>query len=167
MRQWQAEDFDPFASMNADPRVMEFFPSTLSRAQSDDIALRCMNLIDERGWGFWALGIPGIADFAGFVGLHIPERPLPFSPCVEIGWRPACEYWGKGYATEAAKAALAFGFNDLCLAEIVSFTAVINRRSQEVMRRIGMTHRGEVFDHPDVYAGSSLRPHVLYQKTRP
>lgn len=167
LRQWRHGDFDPFSAMNADPQVMEFFPSTLSRAQSDATATRLMQLIDERGWGFWALEIPGVAEFAGFVGLHVPETVLPFSPCVEIGWRLARGYWGKGYATEAANAAMAFGFDELGLAEIVSFTAAINLRSQKVMQRTGMTWSGEVFQHPNVDAASPLRPHVLYRKARP
>ncbi len=146
---------------------MEFFPSTLSRVQSDAIARRCMSLIDERGWGFWALEIPGVAEFAGFVGLHVPKPSLPCSPCVEIGWRLAIEHWGKGYATEAANAALVFGFDQLGLAEIVAFTAELNLRSQRLMQKIGMTHRGEIFEHPDVSEGSPLRRHVLYRIARP
>ena len=162
-RQWRPEDFEAFVAINADPRVMEFFPSTLSREQIDAIALRFMRLIEDRGWGFWALEIAGVADFAG---LHVPEPSLPFSPCVEIGWRLAYDHWGKGYATEAARAALAFGFNQLGLAKIVAFTAALNLRSQRVMQKAGMTHRGETFDHPAVHPASPLKPHVLYRKAR-
>ena len=129
LRQWIESDREPFARLNNDPQVMEFFPSILDRVVSDVIIDRAQAKIAEYGWGFWAVESRQNQKFIGFVGLQIPTANLPFSPCVEIGWRLAFEYWGKGYATEAAKAALKVGFDRLELPEIVSFTAINNHRS--------------------------------------
>jgi len=166
LRQWRDSDLEPFAALNADPAVMEFFPSVLSRAESDALAARIRAAIAERGWGLWAVEAPGVSPFAGFVGLQSPPPSLPVSPCVEIGWRLAAEHWGKGFASEAARAALGVGFERLGLHEIVSFTSVINRRSRAVMERIGMRFDGETFEHPNVPAGSPLRTHVVYRLAR-
>jgi len=136
LRQWLATDREPFAALNADPRVMEFFPATLDRATSDAMADYCEALIAKRGWGFWAAEVKGSGQFIGFVGLHTPSE-LPFSPCVEIAWRLAFKHWGKGFASEAASGALQVGFGLLNLPEIVSFTAVRNLRSRAVMERLG------------------------------
>lgn len=163
LRQWRAADRAPFAALNADPRVMEHFPSTLDRAASDAIAERCEALIAERGWGFWAVERRDSGDFIGFVGLNVPTAALPFSPCVEVGWRLAHSAWGQGLASEAARAALAAGFETLGLAEVVSFTALSNRRSQAVMERLGMRRTAEDFDHPVLPEGHPLRRHCLYR----
>jgi RimJ/RimL family protein N-acetyltransferase len=163
LRQWHPDDKEPFARLNADPRVMEFFPNCLDRSASDAMAERLQSLIAERGWGFWAVEILGGAKFIGFVGLHIPTAELPFSPCVEIGWRLAYEQWGNGYATEAAKAALKFGFEDLNLPEIVSFTAVHNDRSRSVMHKLNMRPDPNTFEHPSLTVGHALREHCLYR----
>ncbi|MDO4231816.1 MAG: GNAT family N-acetyltransferase [Lautropia sp.] len=161
LRQWLPADREPFALMNADPRVMEWFPACLGQAESDALADRCQALIAERGWGFWAAELKETKAFIGFVGLHVPSPELPFSPCVEIGWRLAADYWGKGLATEAAHAALAFGFERLGLDEIVSFAVAGNQRSRAVMERLGMREAG-VFGHPALPADSPLREHCLY-----
>lgn len=164
LRRWRDADLEPFAALNADPRVMEHLPSALSREQSDALAARIEAHFDEHGFGLWALEIPGVAAFAGFVGLAIPRFEARFTPCVEIGWRLAAEHWGCGYATEGARAALAFGFEKLALAEIVSFTVPGNQRSRRVMEKIGMQCRPEDdFDHPGLPAGHALRRHVLYR----
>jgi len=165
LRQWQEKDKEPFAALNSDPRVMKYFPSLLSKAKSDSVVDRAKTLIMERGWGFWAAELKETGAFIGFIGLHMPTDDLPFSPCVEIGWRLAHEHWGKGYATEAALAALSVGFHQLLLNEIVSFTAVGNLRSQAVMKRIGMTMSGN-FEHPVLPKESPLRQHCLYRLTR-
>jgi RimJ/RimL family protein N-acetyltransferase len=167
LRQWRDTDLAPFARMNADARVMEHFPAPLDRAASDAVAGRLRAEIAERGYGLWAAELRETGDFIGFTGLRIPAVPLPIGPCVEIGWRLAADHWGQGYASEAARAALAYGFGTLGLDEIVSFTALPNVRSQAVMQRIGMTHRGEVFEHPGVAPGHPLRPHCLYRLARP
>lgn len=166
LRQWCAADREPFAAMNADPEVMRYFPSLLSREDSDAVADRCQALISLRGWGFWALETVADARFIGFVGLHEPDAALPFTPCVEIGWRLAPAYWGQGYATEAARVALAYGFNELALDEIVSFTTLTNTRSRSVMERLGMACDQETFDHPAVPSESGLRTHCLYRLSR-
>jgi RimJ/RimL family protein N-acetyltransferase len=168
LRRRTAADREPFAALNADPRVREFFPSLMSREESDASADRIDAHFREHGYGLWAVEIPGITPFAGFVGLAHIKIDAHFSPCVEIGWRLAVPYWGQGYATEAARASLAFGFDTLRLAEIVSYTAVQNSRSRRVMERIGMTRDpAEDFDHPSVAEGHPLRRHVLYRIAAP
>lgn len=166
IRQWQPADREPFSRLNADEEVMQYFPSVLNRSESDVIADTCERLINERGWCFWAVEELATSEFIGFVGIHAPTDNLPFCPCVEIGWRLAKEHWGKGYATEAALASLNFGFNELGLDEIVSFTAVINTPSRRVMERIGMVFNDEYFEHPRVPDGSELKRHVLYRMPR-
>jgi len=162
LRQWRPEDREPFARMNADPRVMEFFPSPLTTEQSNAMVDRCTEFMDRNGWGFWAAELLGHGTFIGFVGLNNPTAPLPFAPCTEVGWRLAFDYWGKGLATEAAREALRIGFEILGLEEIVSFTAVTNRRSRAVMERLGMSDSG-LFEHPAVPVGNPLRRHCLYR----
>lgn len=166
LRQWRDEDLTPFAALNADPEVMAHFPAPLARQASDALARRCQALIAERGWGFWAAERKESGQFIGFVGLHTPIAELPFSPCVEVGWRLARAHWGRGLASEAARAALEVGFETLGLAEIVSFTALGNLRSRAVMERIGMRRADEDFDHPAVPPDSPLRAHCLYRLDR-
>ena len=166
LRQWRAADREPFAVLNADPRVMAFFPSLLDRAASDAMVGRCQSLIAERGWGFWAIESKETGEFIGFTGLHVPTATLPFSPCVEVGWRLAFRYWGRGFATEAARAALRFGFESIYLPEIVSFTSIRNVRSRAVMERLGMQKSMETFAHPNVPEGHVLREHCLYRLLR-
>lgn len=168
LRPWLAEDRAPFAALNADAKVMEHFPAPLTRVQSDALADRISLRIDERGWGFWAAEYqPASAQapqFIGFVGLNSPAADLPFSPCVEIGWRLAYDYWGHGLALEAARLALRVGFEALQLKEIVAFTTLRNTRSRAVMQRLGMQESPEEqFDHPAVPADSPVRPHCLYR----
>ena len=165
LRQWRDSDYALFAKLNADPKVMEFFPALLTSDESDAMAKRCQSLIAERGWGLWAVELQTTHEFIGFVGLHIPTAILPFSPCVEIGWRMAADFWGQGYATEAALGALRVGFEVLNFPEIVSFTALLNQRSQQVMARVGMHNADEGFEHPSVAKGSPLRKHCLYRLT--
>ena len=164
LRAWQPADLPAFAALNADPQVMEFLPQELSRAESDALAWRCQQGLDARGYGLWAVGVPGVADFIGYTGLSVPVFQAPFTPCVEIGWRFARAYWGCGYATEAARVALAVGFGPAALEEIVSFTVPANRRSRAVMERLGMVHHpDDDFDHPLLPADHRLRRHVLYR----
>ena len=166
LRQWTAADREPFARFNADPRVMAYFPSTLSRAESDGLADLAENHIARNGWGLWAVDVPGVTSFAGFIGLGRPRFDAHFTPCVEIGWRLGPEFWGRGYATEGARAVLRFGFDTLGLSEIVSFTTETNLPSRRVMERIGMTHDPrDDFDHPGLPPPHRLRRHVLYRKS--
>jgi RimJ/RimL family protein N-acetyltransferase len=164
LRDWCDEDLAPFAALNADPAVMEWFPSVLSRTESDAAAARIRVELAERGFGLWAVEAPGVAPFVGFTGLSVPRFSAHFTPCVEIGWRMAREHWGRGYAPEAARAALAFGSERLGLAEIVTFTATGNARSRRVMEKLGMTYDpADDFDHPSLPPGHRLRRHVLYR----
>ena len=164
LRAWRADDLDAFAALNADPRVMEHFPKMFTRDESEAMMARMQAMIDARGWGNWALDVDGHC--IGFVGLSIPTFAAHFTPCTEIGWRLAHEAWGKGYASVAARMALAHGFEVLRLAEIVSFTTVRNLRSRRLMERIGMSRDpADDFDHPRL-PGHRQQPHVLYRLPR-
>ena len=164
LRRWLPSDREPFAALNADPRVTRYLGAPLSREESDILAARIEAHFDQRGFGFWAVEIRGGASFAGFIGLSVPRFEAHFTPCVEIGWRLGAEHWGQGYATEGARAALAVGFESLGIEEIVSFTVPANLPSRRVMEKIGMTHdpTGD-FDHPFLPDGHPLRRHVLYR----
>ena len=145
---------------------MEFFPSTISVEESDALAETIASHIEQHGWGLWAVEIPNVTPFAGYIGLSRPRFESHFTPCVEIGWRLGPPFWGCGYATEGAKAVLQYGFETLGLSEIVSFTTESNLRSRRVMERIGMTHQpADDFDHPGLPVGHKLRRHVLYRKS--
>ena len=167
LRQWRESDREPFAALSGDPEVMRYFPSVLSRAESDALVDRCMAAIDERGWGLWAVERDG--EFLGFTGLAIPTFEADFLPtgeekAIEVGWRFSRSAWGHGFATEAATAALDFAFDSLGREEVLSFTATVNVRSQRVMERLGMSRDIHAdFDHPRVPEGSELRRHVLYR----
>lgn len=164
LRQWRDSDYHPFALMSADAETMRYFPSVLTAEQSREIADRCRELINQRGWGFWAVEVKATNEFAGFIGLHVPCAELPFSPCVEVGWRLARNFWGEGLATEGAQAALDFAFHELSLPEVVAFTAVSNKRSERVMQKLGMVRDEKTFEHPSLPEGNALRQHVLYRK---
>lgn len=167
LRQWRDEDLEPFAELNADPETMRYFPAPPHREQSDALAEHARGHIDEEGWGIWAVEVVGAASFIGFVGLARPSFEEHFTPAVEVGWRLAREHWGHGYATEAGRAALGYGFEELDLDEIVSFTSGLNEPSRRVMERLGMSHDpADDFEHPRVPVGHPLRPHVLYRLSR-
>ena len=167
LRDWREDDLPAFAALNADPEVMTHFPSVLDRAASDAQAARKRAHLVAHGWGSWAVEVPGEAEFIGYVGLQPVTFAASFTPAVEIGWRLARTYWGRGFATEAARAALEFGFERLGLPEIVSFTVPANARSRAVMERLGMTRDpAEDFDHPRLPEGHALRRHVLYRMAR-
>jgi RimJ/RimL family protein N-acetyltransferase len=167
LRPWRASDREAFARMNADPAVMEHFPGVLSREESDALVERIEAHFREHGFGWWAVEVTGEADFIGFVGLSVPNFTAHFMPAVEVGWRLGRDYWGRGFATEAARAAVAFGFERLGLTGIVSFTAPANVRSTRVMERLGMTHDpADDFEHPRLPEGHRLRRHVLYRLSR-
>lgn len=164
LRPWRDEDQEPFTAMNADPRVMQFFPNTYTPEDSAAELERIRAHFAAHGFGLWALSVTGGAAFAGVVGIGVPSFQAAFTPCVEIGWRLPFEHWGHGYATEAARAALAFGFEQLGLPEIVSFTTVTNVRSRRVMERLGMYRTpDDDFMHPKLPDGHPLQPHVLYR----
>ncbi|HEY2385389.1 MAG TPA: GNAT family N-acetyltransferase [Candidatus Binatia bacterium] len=167
LRDWRDDDLAPFATLNADPRVTEFLPGPLTAAESDALAARIRAALARHGFGLWAVQIAGGAPFIGFVGLSMPLFAATFTPCTEIGWRLASQHWGHGYASEAARAALGYGFERLGLDEIVAFTSAGNVRSRAVMERIGMTRSpADDFEHPSLSENDPLRPHVLYRARR-
>ena len=164
LRRWRDSDLEPFAAMNADPAVMEFYPALLTRTESDAMLARIENSFDDRGFGLWAVEIKTTGRFAGCVGLSLATFEARFTPAVEVGWRLARDQWGQGYATEAARAAVADGFERGGLSEIVSFTSEINVRSRNVMEKLGMTRdEADDFEHPAIPAGHLLCLHVLYR----
>jgi RimJ/RimL family protein N-acetyltransferase len=164
LRRWHDGDRDAFAAMNCDARVMEFFRSSLSRRESDAMVDAILKHFTEHDFGLWAIEVPGVARFVGFAGLAVARFNAHFTPCVEIGWRLAFEHWGRGYATEAARLALGYGFSTLVLTEVVSFTTAANNRSRAVMQRLGMRHdSSEDFDYPLLPENHPLRKHVLYR----
>ena len=164
LRGWRDDDRDAWAAMNADPVVMRYFPHPLTREQADAMVDRVNATLEAQGWGLWALERVDTGELIGFTGLAVPGHDLPFRPCVEVGWRVARSAWGRGFATEAAREALRVGFDEVGLAEVVSFTSVLNTPSRAVMERVGMTRdpAGD-FEHPAVPEGHPLRPHVLYR----
>jgi ribosomal-protein-alanine N-acetyltransferase len=164
LRPWKAEDLDPFAALCADEAVMEHFPSTLTRDQSAESIEGFQRRMNDDGFAPWALECRRTGHFVGFVGLMRVRFQAHFTPAVEIGWRLAREAWGQGYASEGAKAVLQQAFETLGLSELVSVTAVANRRSRAVMERIGMKRSpGDDFPHPGLPEGEPTRPHVLYR----
>jgi ribosomal-protein-alanine N-acetyltransferase len=166
LRRWRDADREAFARMNADARVMEHFPAVLTRAESDAMVDRIEAHFAEHGFGLWAAELRATGEFIGYIGLAMPRFEAHFTPCVEIGWRLAAEFWGQGLATEGARAALRVGFDDLGLNEIVSFTVPANLRSIRVMEKLAMRCDGE-FEHPLLPEGHRLRRHVLYRARRP
>ena len=164
LRRWREPDLAPFARLNADPAVMEFLPRLLTCEESDAFAARIEAHFEAHGFGLWAAELHATAEFIGFIGLAIPRFEAAFTPCVEIGWRLAQAHWGHGLATEAARAVARYGFENLKLPELVSFTVPANTRSRRVMEKLGMTHDPQDdFDHPLLPAGHPLRRHVLYR----
>jgi len=166
LRPWRESDRAPFAALNADPRVMEHFPSVNTRAESDAGFDRIVAKMSAQGFGLWAVEVPRVAEFIGFVGLN-PADALLGRSVLEIGWRLMAEHWGHGYATEGARASLAHAFDVLGRDEVVSFTTTANQGSRHVMEKLGLVRRPEEdFDHPGVPATWSGRRHVVYAITR-
>jgi RimJ/RimL family protein N-acetyltransferase len=164
LRRWRDEDRAPFAALNCDARVMQFFPGLLSRQQSDAMIDRIEAHFGEHEFGLWPIEVPDVAAFIGFAGLSVKRFAARFTPCVEVGWRLAFAYWGHGYATEAARLALAHGFGRLGLSEVVSYTSTTNRRSRAVLERLGMRRdAADDFDRPELPEDHPLRRHVLYR----
>jgi RimJ/RimL family protein N-acetyltransferase len=167
LRKWRASDRAPFARMNCDPQVMEHFPALLSQEESDALVDRAEAHLEQHGFGPWAAELRKSQEFIGYISLYVPQFEAPFTPCVEIGWRLAREHWGKGLATEGARALVRHGFENQGLLELVSFTAPANLRSLRVMQKLGMTRDPrEDFDHPSIPVGHPLQRHVLYRLKR-
>jgi len=164
LRGWRDDDRDAWAAMNADPVVMRYFPDPLTREQADAMLDRMNAALEAQGWGLWALERLDTGELIGFTGLAVPRYDLPFTPCVEVGWRLARSAWGRGLATEAAREALRVAFDEVGLPEVVAMTSVANTPSRAVMERLGMTRDpADDFEHPGVPPGHPLRPHVLYR----
>lgn len=163
-RRWQPADTAPFAALNADPTVMQYFPSTQTLAQTEDRIQRIHADFAKYGRGLYAVDVLATQEFIGFIGFLLAgeEYGLPFTPCDEIGWRLKQAAWGKGYATEGAKRCLAYGFEELELTEVYAWTAIPNQPSERIMQKIGMQKHGE-FDHPKLEKGSWLEQHVVYR----
>jgi RimJ/RimL family protein N-acetyltransferase len=167
LREWNGADREPFARMNADPRVMEYLSEPMSREQSDEVADRIEAHFRAHGFGLCAAELAEGGEFIGFIGLAVPTFEAAFTPCVEIGWRLAAEYWGAGLATEGAREIVRCAFEGLGLPELVSLTTIRNERSRRVMAKLGMTHDAtENFDHPRLPVGDPRSRHVLYRLTR-
>ncbi|HBV75745.1 MULTISPECIES: GNAT family N-acetyltransferase [Vibrio] len=162
LRQWNESDLAPFIQMGQDPDVMRFFPSVLTQDESEALMKKIMALIDENGWGFWAVEIKETKEFIGFVGLNAVENDLPCTPFIEIGWRINKPFWGQGFAPEAAKAALEYAFTELNQKSVYAFTAKQNSPSRRVMSKIGMVNTRNDFDHPKLPDGHILQRHCLY-----
>lgn len=166
LRRWQESDLAPFARLNASTEVMRFFPKVLTRAESDAIVARITSHFEKNGFGLWAVETRETAEFAGFVGLQSVSFEAHFTPCVEVGWRLMSEFWGRGYAVEAARSAMLDGFERLKLSEIVSMTSLHNTPSIRVMQKLGMVRdASDDFDHPNISADSKLCRHLLYKMT--
>jgi RimJ/RimL family protein N-acetyltransferase len=165
LRPWRDSDLPLFAEQNADPVVMRYLVGPLTRAQSDDYVAQAVRHLAETGYGKWAVEAPGVAPFVGAVGLSRVKFEASFTPAVEVAWRLHRNYWGRGYATEAARAAIEDGFTRIGLFEVVALTVLGNTASQRVMERLGMTRTIE-FDHPLVAEDSPLRRHILYRLAR-
>lgn len=164
LRRWRVQDREPFARLNADPLVMEHFPACLTREESDAGVDRVEAHFEKHGFGLFAAELRASGQFIGFIGLNIPDFEAHFTPCVEIGWRLAREHWGRGLATEGARAAVRYGFGTLGLRELVAFTVPANIRSRSVMEKLGMSRDpADDFDHPRLEPGHPLRRHVLYR----
>ena len=168
LRPWRPGDREPFARLNADPRVMEFMPGLLTRKESDRLADRIEGHFLRRGFGLCAAELRADGRFVGFVGVAFASIQAAFTPCVEIGWRLSAEHWGQGLATEGARRIAGYAFEELGLPDLVSFTVPANLRSRRVMEKLGMSHDpAEDFDHPGLPPGHPLRRHVLYRLRRP
>ena len=167
LRRWKDSDRQPFSRLNADPRVMEFMPSRLSREESDRLVDQIESHFRERGYGLYAVELRQDHSFIGFIGLAVPSFPAHFTPCVEIGWRLSADRWGQGLATEGAGEVMRHAFERLGLEELVSFTVPGNVRSRRVMEKLGMTYQPtDEFDHPRLPEGHPLRRHLLYRRRR-
>ncbi|SRR5579871_1565342 len=168
LRRWRPHDRAPFAALNADPRVTEFLGGPMTREASDAMAERVDREFDRLGFGLYVAEHKTTGETIGYIGLSVPTFEAHFTPCVEIGWRLAADYWGQGLATEGARAVLEHGFSACGLEEIVSFTVPANVRSRRVMEKLGLTHNpADDFDHPRIPEGHPLRRHVLYRISRP
>lgn len=163
LRQWKKSDYSEFAKLTSDPLVMKFFPRVLTKTDSDQLASKIETLIKDNGWGFWAVELKSTSMFIGFIGLHYQDLDIPNAPFVEIGWRLSSNQWGFGYASEAAKRALKYAFEELSTTSVYAFTTIKNLPSKSVMTRIGMVDTNQDFNHPNLSNYPELVRHSLYR----
>lgn len=161
-RAWNENDYEPFAAMNSNENVMEYFPKALSKEESDNFATKIRSRFKEFGYGLYAVDELQTKEFIGFIGFSHPSFELGFSPFIEIGWRLRKDKWNKGFASEGAKRCLQFAFEHLDLNQVYSFTSKVNTKSEHIMKKIGMKKIQE-FEHPNIELGSNLKTHVLYK----
>lgn len=166
LRTWKESDLDPFAQLNANPKTMQFYPSTLDRTASQKMLLRIQKQYQEFGFSVYAVDLLEQQQFIGYIGFMRPTFESYFTPCVEIGWRLDPKVWNQGLATEGALACLNYGFEQLKFKEIYSFTAAINKPSERVMQKIGL-QKIDSFEHPLLDKNSPLALHVLYKIITP
>ena len=167
LRLFEEKDIEPLSFINQDPKVCEFFPVPLNRAETETMIRKFIDHYNKNKFSIYAVELKSTKEMIGFCGLFIPSFEAHFTPCVETGWRLGSQYWNHGYATEAAKTVLQYAFETLHLNEIVSFTAVNNIRSRRVMEKIGLHHNtDDDFDHPKIEKSHPLCGHVLYRITK-
>ena len=165
-RHWRVSDRDAFYELNSHPDVMRFFPSILSREESEAYIDAIIDRLEKNGFGFWAVALKDTNEFIGFIGLNSPNIGLKIEPCIEIGWRLKKEFWGRGFATEGAKRVLRYAFDECQFEKVYSFTTIRNRNSENVMTKIGMKNTNKNFFHPKIPKEHPLCEHVLYVLTR-
>lgn len=166
LRRWQEQDLEVFIHMNQDAEVMRYFPNTQDTAQTVQFYEKIVQEFAEYGYGLYAAEEKSSGKFIGFIGFHRADLAVDFCPCIEIGWRLDKQYWGRGYATEGAKACLKHGFEKLCFDQVYSFTSIENIASQRVMQKLGLQLK-QYFAHPQVPENHSLKPHVCYWTEKP
>lgn len=161
LRSWRDEDLEGLTAMNADPKVMEHFPIPLTASESASFLQRLKKHEQDHGFTVWAVGTDE-APFIGFCGGLWTDPEYSFAPAIELIWRFRCEFWGQGYASEAAKAAIKDVFTYRKIDSLVAFTAETNVRSWKLMERLRM-RRNEDFAHPKLPKNSPLSLHRLYR----
>ena len=166
LRQWKKNDYEPYAKLTSNMEVMRFFPSILTINESFLAIEKFKNLIDIRGWGFWAVELKSSNKFIGYAGLHSPKTQFPFSPCIEIGWRMENKYWENGYVLKIGIEILKHAFMVLDLKEVVYFSSLLNKEAIFVMKSLGMIDMDENFNHPSIHKGHKLEEQRLYKITK-
>ncbi len=161
-RNWTNNDLKELTEINSDPEVMEHFPSTLSEKETENLMERLKKHYDEREYTYFATDILETSELIGFIGLAYQTYKTEFSPATDIGWRLKKTAWGKGYATEGAKRCLEYAFNELKMNKIFSICTINNRKSENVMKKIGMTKKGE-FNHPELTNYPEYEKNIWYE----
>ena len=162
-RNWQEADIPMLAEVNADPVVMEFFPSIQGFQQTVDFVRRMQKQFAEKGYCYFAVDKLDREEWIGFIGLSDQDYKADFTPCIDIGWRLKQSAWHNGFATEGAKRCMEYGLTNLGLLKVFAVAPKINARSEHIMKSIGMFKVSE-FDHPALREDTRLNPCILYLK---